>query len=80
MQSHFVDEMPTVLVAPLVREARGGDFSKVSVPIAFSGEGYYLSLAEMAPFPKADLGPTRGNLIQHEDDIRRALDRLFTGF
>lgn len=80
MQSHFVDEMPSALIAPLIREARSGDFTRVSIIVRLNGETLYLSLAEMAPIDRSALKHRLGDLRAHEDDIRRALDRLFTGF
>ena len=80
MQSHFVDEMPTALIAPLIREPRSGDFTRVSITVRFNDDTLYLSLAEMAPIIRSDLKRSVGDLKPYEDDIRRALDRLFTGF
>lgn len=80
MQSHFMDEMPTALIAPLIRDPRSGDFTRVSVVVEYAGEALHLALAEMAPILRADLGRPVANLLAYEDDIRRALDRLFTGF
>ena len=80
MQSHFVDEMPTALIAPLIREPRSGDFTRVSIAARLNDEMLYLSLAEMAPIARSGLKRAVGTLRSHEDDIRRALDRLFTGF
>lgn len=80
MQSHFVDEMPSALIAPLIREPRSGDFTRVSLLIRLNDEALHLSLAEMAPIARSGLKKSVGNLRSHEDDIRRALDRLFTGF
>lgn len=80
MQSHFLDEMPTALVAPLIREPRSGDFTRVSVAVVLDGETLQLSLAELAPIARAELRRPVGSLKDSEDDIRRALDRLFTGF
>lgn len=80
MQSHFVDEMPTALIAPLIREPRSGDFTRVSIAVRLNDDTLYLSLAEMAPIIRSDLKRSVGDLKPYEDDIRRALDRLFTGF
>ena len=80
MQSHFVDEMPSALIAPLIRESRSGDFTRVSVVVRLNGETFHLSLAEMAPIDRSGLGRRLGDLRTYEDDIRRCLDRLFTGF
>lgn len=80
MQSHFVDDMPTALIAPLIREPRSGDFTRVSIAARLNDDILYLSLAEMAPVIRSDLKRSVGDLKPYEDDIRRALDRLFTGF
>ena len=80
MQSHFMDEMPSALIAPLIREARSGDFTRVSIAARLNDDLLYLSLAEMAPISRSDLKRPVGTLKPYEDDIRRALDRLFTGF
>lgn len=80
MQSHFLSEMHTTLVAPLIREPRSGDFTRVSIQVRLGDEFLHLSLAEMAPIRSAELRRSVGDLADHEDDIRRALDRLFTGF
>lgn len=80
MQSHFVDAMHTALIAPIVREARTSDFTRVSVEVSMDGETMHISLAEMAPILRSALKTSVGDLSAHEDEIRRALDRLFTGF
>jgi hypothetical protein len=80
MQSHFMDEMPTTLVAPMIREQRSGDFTRVSVPITLGDATLYLSLAEIAPIRRDNLKHRFADVRAWDDDIRRALDRLFTGF
>jgi len=80
MQSHFLEAMHTTLVAPLIREPMSGDFTRVSVLVRLGDEMLHLSLAEMAPIRQSQLRHRVGDIRAHEDDIRRALDRLFTGF
>lgn len=80
MQSHFMDEMPTALIAPLIHEPRSGDFSRVSVAARLNDDDLYLSLAEMAPITRSELKRPVGTLKPYQDNIRRAIDRLFTGF
>tara|TARA_R110002051_G_scaffold128612_1_gene202319 strand:+ start:460 stop:678 length:219 start_codon:yes stop_codon:yes gene_type:complete len=72
--------MTTSLIAPLIREPRSGDFTRVSVEVQLNDETLYLSLAEMAPILRSSLKRSVGNVTPFEDDIRRALDRLLTGF
>lgn len=80
IQSHYLAGIDTVIVAPLLRTTMTATDSQVAVPVSVDGEDYALVLALMANIEMRDLGPVVGNLIDQEFDIRRALDRLFTGF
>jgi toxin CcdB len=80
LQSHFLESVPTVIVAPLLRQAERPAYADVSVPIRFADQELVLSLAELATIQRAMLRRSRGTLLEHEDDIRRALERVFTGF
>ena len=80
MQSHLLAAMPTVLVAPMFRAEQRTAYSYVSVALSFQGEALVVSLAEMAAIDMQSLRETLGDLRDHEDDIRRALGRVFTGF
>lgn len=80
VQSHFLDSMPTVIVAPLLRQAERPAYADVSVPLRFADQDLVLSLAELVTIDRAILRRSRGSLLEHEDDIRRALERVFTGF
>lgn len=48
--------------------------------IEVSGETLVMDAALLANIERRMLGRARGSLTAYEDDIRRALDRLFTGF
>ena len=80
LQSHYLPGMDTVVVAPLVRGSAERTESQTSVPVEVKGEYFLLDIAFMANMPLRALGSTVTSLLPHEDDIRRALDRLFTGF
>ncbi len=80
IQSHYLAGMDTVIVAPLLRTTLIATESQVAVPVSVDGEDYAPDLALMANIEMRDLGPVVGSLLDHEFDIRRALDRLFTGF
>jgi len=80
LSSHHIDGLATVLVAPMVRAVPGEHFTRVSAAVSFRGEDLMLSLPELAPIPRKALGPGLGALGGYEDQIRRALERLFTGF
>lgn len=69
-----------LLVAPMVRAPKAGLLTKVMVPVTFAGEPLMISVAEMVAILRATLVAKAGSVGDAEDDIRRALDRLFTGF
>ncbi|NQE60506.1 CcdB family protein [Caulobacter sp. RHG1] len=54
--------------------------SKVLLEVEFGGETLVVNMALLANIEHRMLGRSRGSLAYHEDAIRRALDRLFTGF
>lgn len=80
VQSHFLDGLPTVVVAPLLRGQDRLAYTEVSVRIQFSDQDLLLSLAELVVVEGRSLTRLRGDVRFHEDAIRRALDRVFTGF
>ncbi len=80
VQSHFLDGVPTVIIAPLLRQADRPAYADVSVPLRFADQDLVLSLAELVTVDRATLRRSRGSLRDYEDDIRRALERVFTGF
>lgn len=80
VQSHLYDEGPTLLVAPLFRMVPAALFTKVSVQVRRNGIDYILMLSELGAIERRAAGVVRGSLLAREDDIRRALDRLFSGF
>ena len=64
------------MVAPIVTDAEG--VSDIAVTIG--GQTLHVAMAELANVPTRTLGRARTILAEREDEIRRALDRLFTGF
>lgn len=80
VQSHLYDEGPTVLVAPLFRMPGEAVLTKVTLSVDHQGETFVLMLSELAALDRRSLGAVSGSLADREDDIRRALDRLLTGF
>lgn len=77
LQSHFV-ELETIVIAPLVSDARVLD--PIDFAIAFNGENFVLAISELSAITRTRLKRRLGSISEHEDDIRRALERLFTGF
>ena len=80
LQSHYLEAIDTVMVAPLLRAKGKITATQVAVPVEFEGENYLLDVSLMANIERTAVGRPRGNLLDSEYDIRRALDRLFTGF
>jgi toxin CcdB len=78
LQSHLLDAMPTLVVAPLLKNRPG--YTQVSAPVTFKGEAYVVSTAELVATNAKGLGAPVGDLLDFEDVIRRTLERLFSGF
>ena len=79
LQSHHLDLLETTVVAPLIDDM-GRPIGLVDVPIAFEGRDPVLALGEMRGSVLSEQRRSVGSLAAHEDDIRRALDKLFSGF
>ncbi|HXA40078.1 MAG TPA: CcdB family protein [Phenylobacterium sp.] len=80
LQSHFLAATPTTVVAPLLIDDDRSAYSEASVKIVFGGERYVLSIPELAGIEPSRLGRRSGAVTEYDYEIRRALDRLFTGF
>ncbi|MCF8506644.1 MAG: CcdB family protein [Caulobacter sp.] len=76
IQSHFI-EQAVVVVAPLVVDKVT---TGVDIDVDHDGNGFVLALSELGSVHRQALGRTVGSLTSQEDDIRRALDKLFSGF
>jgi hypothetical protein len=79
LQSHLLDAAESIIVAPVVRDART-PIKGVDLIIEFEGERLTVTLVELFSMPRAPLRTVRGDLTSREDELRRGLDRLFTGF
>ncbi|NBW09464.1 MAG: plasmid maintenance protein CcdB [Caulobacteraceae bacterium] len=79
LSSHLLPGLTEVVVAPLVRAGvlKPSDFD---IPVVVDGENMVISIIGLAAIAGERLKSRRGSLLTNEDDIRRALDRLFTGF
>jgi toxin CcdB len=80
LQSHHAGDLPTVIVAPLYHAAGFESLTKLTVSVECEGFDLVVSLPQLAAINDTSLKRRVANLAAHEDDIRRALDRLFTGF
>ncbi|WP_425987208.1 CcdB family protein [Brevundimonas sp. TWP2-3-2] len=79
LSSHLFADLSEVVVAPVVRPnlLTPSDFD---VPVVVDEERHLVSVIGLAAISSARLKRRVGSLLAHEDDIRRALDLLFTGF
>jgi toxin CcdB len=80
LQSHLLAAMPTAVVAPLLLDDGRSAYTETSVIVLFEGVQYVASIAELAAIDARRLQQPVGSLRDHEDALRRALDRVFTGF
>ena len=80
LQSHLLSDLPTVVVAPMLLAEGRQTYTQISAVIRFQERNYVVSVAELAAIEVRVLGKVVGNLTDSEDLVRRALDRLFTGF
>ena len=79
LSSHHLRGITEIIVAPLVNDAAetvGG----LEIMVEIEGERLTLVVSEMFSVTPTGLRGAVDNLSYLEDDIRRALDRLFTGF
>nr|WP_295110236.1 CcdB family protein [uncultured Caulobacter sp.] len=76
LQSHPVS-LDSIIVAPIIEDS---DDYLFNIAVEVEGRLLHIAMAELANIPAQGIGRARANLAEHEDAIRRALDRLFTGF
>lgn len=80
LQSHLLAAAPTIVVAPLILDDGRSNYSAISVLAPFRGQSFIVVVPELAAVDPALLRRVVGDLREYEDAIRRALERLFTGF
>jgi hypothetical protein len=67
-------------VAPLYRTEAFDLLTKLCVEVRCEDLDLVASIPELVAINSANLGRKVANLAVYEDDIHRAIDRLFTGF
>ncbi len=80
IQSHFLDALRTTIVAPLFRVEVMPPERGVILPVTFQDQPLALNVALLANIETRLLLRPRGNLLEYEMEIRRAIDRVLTGF
>ena len=79
LSSHLIPGFDDAVVAPLVNDSNAV-VPAFEIPVIVEGDPPLVVLTELAGVQGRSLKRKVGSLLAHEDDIRRALDRLFTGF
>ena len=79
LQSHHLDPLDSVVMAPAIRDA-ARPLGLLDVPVEIRGEPFVVAISELAATNRQRFRDPIGDLSAHEDALRRALDRLFTGF
>lgn len=79
LQSHHLEALDSVVLAPVIRDAER-PLSPIDVEVEIEGERLILAISELASVHRSMLKGRAGSGQAYEDAIRRALDRLFTGF
>jgi toxin CcdB len=79
LSSHLAAGPTEAIIAPVLR-GRTTPVSAFEIPLERDGDVLLISITGMIAVRQTDLRRRNGSASQHEDAIRRALDRLFTGF
>lgn len=79
LSSHHVRGIDEIIVAPLVNDA-AETVGQLEFVVVIEGEPLTLVISELFSFTPNGSHRTVESLSYLEDDIRRAIDRLFTGF
>ena len=79
LSSHLLGDLTEVIVAPVLA-GRSTPLNAFEIQIEHSEATLLVSITGMTAIRQRDLRRRLGSLASLEDDIRRAIDRLFTGF
>ena len=79
LSSHLLPDLTQVIVAPLT-ELKPERLPGLEVQVTIDDRPFVLVTLDLASIVARRLKRRVAGLVDYEDDIRRALDRLFTGF
>lgn len=79
LSSYLATGLAEAIVAPVLK-GRTTPVSAFEVSLERDGDARLVSVTGMVAIRQTDLRRRVGSAVEHEDAIRRALDRLFTGF
>ena len=80
LQSHHIEVLETVLVAPMMDPATVPANGAVAIEVGLEGRNYTLNAALMANIEARLLSRRLGSLAGHDLEILQAVNRLFVGF
>ena len=80
LQSHLLAASHTTVVAPMMVQDGRSALTEISAIVEFGDAEHIVLVGELAAIDSRGLKQALGDLSQYEDQLRRALDRLFTGF
>jgi len=78
LSSHLVLGFDDAVVAPLVNDSHA-TVGALEIEVEVAREHLVLVVSELPSMAGRNLRQRVGSLADREDDIRRAIDRLFTG-
>ncbi|MGE5565543.1 MAG: CcdB family protein [Parcubacteria group bacterium] len=80
LQSHFLQPLATLIVAPMIPAHIVFADGEIALPVRFQDQDFTLDVGLMANIDQRRLRRAAGSVADHDYVIRRAIDRIFTGF
>lgn len=80
LQSHLIAASKLTVVAPMLRQDGKSGFTLTSISVRFAEGDHIVMVGELTSIDSHHLARPVGDLRAYEDDLRRGLERVFTGF
>lgn len=81
LQSDFLQDLPTRVVAPLQSvDTVSWVIARLTPRLEVNGKTYVMATHRLAALPLAEIGPAIADLSSRADEITGATDFLFQGF
>lgn len=81
VQSDWLEALPSRIIVPLLPPTPALPALRDLTPLfEVAGEELAMMTHYLTAVPKRELGRAVGSLVEHRDEITRALDTLMTGF
>ena len=79
LQSHHLEVLDSVVVEPVLRDA-ARQMTSLDIAIEVRGETMVVALGEIFALERNLVRSSTGSISEHEDAMRRGLERLLGGF